>query len=82
MRKLLTLTAAAAFALSVGFTSVAQAVETDLSGWTVENYPGAASNWELGGGNLSVTQKLNGLSTLFYSDFNAQGFTTEGVVEV
>ena len=86
MKRLATLTAAAAFAVALGFTSVAQAADVNLSGWTEETYPTVTGFsdpiWVLEGGNLAVKQTVNAQPTMFFSDFNAQGSTIEGVIEV
>ena len=84
MSKIVTLAAATAFAVALGFTSVAQAASINLSTWTDESIFAnhGTPTWVLEGGNLAVKQTINADPSWFVSDFNVQGLTIEGVIEV
>ncbi|MFT4843295.1 MAG: hypothetical protein ACJA0V_003276 [Planctomycetota bacterium] len=58
----------------------AQQVSIDLTGWTTENYGGAASggNWSVNVGGTSVTQTQNGQPTMFVGDFQVYNLVLEG----
>lgn len=55
-----------------------QAAQVDLTGWTAEG----GGNWVVQPGNDSVLQTVNGLPTVFYSDFTAFGRELAGTIRV
>lgn len=69
---------AAAAAAMIGLAGAAQGAAVDLSSWTQEG-PG---NWVLQPGNNSVIQTVNGIPTIYYSDYNAFGNRLSGTVRV
>lgn len=63
-----------------------QAAPIDLTGWTAESYQSASAfgdgAWNTSPSGHSVTQRINGQPTMFYSDFNAQGKRLSGNIRV
>lgn len=64
----------------------AASVSVDLNTWTEESYPAVSSfsgaDWDVAADGSSVTQKINGQPTIFYSDFSAYGLETTGKIQV
>lgn len=85
MKMVKTLGAAGTLIVLLGFSS-AQAAPVDLNTWTAESYPAVqgfgAGVWTVAGGGGSVFQSVNGQPTFFYSDFDAQGSTFTGTINV
>jgi hypothetical protein len=62
--------------------AISEAGPVNLNTWTEESYSPASGLWTVAPGGASVTQSVNGLPTLFYSDFNAYGTDVRGRIRV
>ena len=66
--------------------SVLYAAPVNLNTWTAESYPAVSGFgsgiWTVSGSGDSVVQSVNGQPTFFYSDFNAQGSSFTGTINV
>ncbi len=67
-----------AMACSLGFSSVALAIPTDLTPWSNEGN----GSWSVAADTHSAFQSINGDPTVFYSDFNGQGRQLSGSITV
>ena len=76
-------TAKASFPLTV--KNVAPVLDkgvVDLNTWTKEDSASGGGNWTVQGGGSSVFQSINGLPTVFYSNFNVFGQQLNGKIKV